>query len=123
MFGGHIIPFLCCLIGLPIIAGSAIRKKPFVTIAILTFGSVPPLNHIPPISIGLAPLYWTWIALHEATQPILATLMIELPLSLLFAAVAFVVMFIPYSALVFLGWHARHELTKHHYSVASRPER
>jgi hypothetical protein len=115
LFNGHLFPLLFCLIGLPILGGGLTHEKPHFTIAILTFGSILPLNDTPPISIGLAPFYWTWAALREGTQPTWATLMVVFPISLAFAIVAVAVMFVPYSILVLLGWAARLKLTKHYH--------
>jgi len=123
MFAGRIIPLLCCLIGLPIIAGGFTREGPFVTSAILAFGSVLPLNDVPPIPSGLWAFYWTWAALREGKQSVWAVLIIQFPIALAFAAVAFAVMFMPTAALVLLGWYARLGLMKHHNLGASRSAR
>jgi hypothetical protein len=58
LFQGHSLLLVLLLLSLPVIGGILTPEKPEFTIVIFAVGSVPPLNDIPPIPIGLWPFLW-----------------------------------------------------------------
>jgi hypothetical protein len=71
LFRGHPSPLLFwfSLIILPIIGGFVTTEKPLFTAFVFAFGCIPPVNDMPPMSIGLWPFYWTWAVLFGKLQP------------------------------------------------------
>ena len=56
IFQTHGTLLLRCLVVLPVMGGVLTPEKPAYTVVVFAVGSVPPLNDIPPIPIGLWPL-------------------------------------------------------------------
>ena len=58
LFQGHSLLLVLLLLSLPFIGGILTPEKPEFTIVIFAVGTVPPLDDIPPIPIGLWPFLW-----------------------------------------------------------------
>jgi hypothetical protein len=107
LFQGQMLAFLLCLVVLPIIGGFLTPEKPLFAALIFAFGSVPPLNDMAPMSIGLWPFYWSWTTLHGKIHVSWVTWLAQIPAVLVVTAAVLLAMSIPYAVLVCIGWRAK----------------
>ncbi len=115
LFQGHVVPLLLCLVVLPMIGGFLTPEEPLFTAVVFASGSVPPLPHMPPISIVLWPFYWICDVLHgkiSGTWVIYSFVVVSV-----ITAGQLMVMSIPYGALVWVGWKAKLKFAKGHASL------
>jgi hypothetical protein len=84
---------------LPVLAGILTPENPLFTAVVLALGSIPPLNDMPPISIGIWPIEW-FAKFHDRR-------FLEFPIVLILTTGTVMVMTIPYAALVAIGWRGK----------------
>jgi hypothetical protein len=108
LFNGHLTPVLGCIIAVPIIGGILTPERPAYTVVVFAVGSVPPLNDMPPIPIGLWPFFWAFDVLTSDLYPgKWQVLLPGVPGAFAVACSVAAVMCLPYAPLIFLGWAIR----------------
>jgi len=93
--------FLACLLALPVIGGALTPREPVNTVLVFLGGSVPALDDMTPVPIGLWPFLYIWGVVHDPSVPFL------FPMFLAIYAAALLFTFIPSFVLVHLGWCLR----------------
>ena len=107
IFREHLTTLIVCLMVLPVIGGMLTPERPAYTVLVFAIGSVPPLNDIPPIPIGLWP-FFPFLLAREEFRPIdWHEVITALPSLVAIPAVAVTLMSVVYLPLVYLGWSIR----------------